>query len=105
MAQPYQLASDGFWGNAYSGVIRTADGAWCPCEYGNADWQGYMDWFAQSLSNRADPWRSPADGGVAIVLKPGQEAVGSMLDSLPPDPPARSTTSTRSTTSSTSTKN
>jgi hypothetical protein len=80
----FQLASDGFWGEAFSGVIKS-DGSWCPCAFhpaGQSDWHDYMDWYAQG--NKADPWLSPADGGYLIVLKPGEIAVGSMFDSLPP---------------------
>lgn len=80
----FQLASDGFWQVAYSGVIKS-DGTWCPCAHGNEDWQDYMDWYGQSVDNRADPWLSPADGGVAIKLKEGEVPVGTMFDSLPPD--------------------
>lgn len=78
----YQLASDGYWGLAFSGVIK-ADGTWVPCADDHGDWNAYMDWFAQG--NRADPWLPLADGGVKIVLKEGEVAVGSMLDSLPPE--------------------
>jgi hypothetical protein len=80
----FQLASDGFWGEAFSGVIKS-DGTWCPCAFhpaGQSDWHDYMAWYAQG--NKADPWLSPADGGYEIVLKPGEIAVGSMFDSLPP---------------------
>jgi len=84
----YQLPSDGFDGRAYSGVIKS-DGTWVPCEADNEDWQEYEKWVNDPKAdppNKPDPYRSPADGGVAIKLKEGEEAVGCMVDSLPPEP-------------------
>jgi hypothetical protein len=77
----YQHASDAHSGQAYSGVVR-ADGRWCPCAAGNTDWADYQTWAA-TAPNVADPYKSPVDGGVAIVLQTDEVAVGSMIDSLP----------------------
>lgn len=88
MPAPYQLPSDGHDGRAYSGVIKS-DGTWVPCEAGNEDWEEYQKWVNDPKAdppNRPDPYRSPRDGGVTIKLAEGQEAVGCMLDSLPPEP-------------------
>jgi len=110
MAAAYQLAWDGYDGMAFSGVIK-ADGTWVPCAAENTDWDAYQTWVGDKTAsppNKPDPWRAPADGGVAIKLAEGQEAVGSMLYSLPPPAPpveAASATvaSTGTTTSSTRT--
>ena len=81
----YQNASDAVQGMPpYSGVIRD-DGRWCPNMAGNKDYAEYVAW-AKDAKNKADPYKSPADGGVAIKLQEGEEAVGAMVDSLPPEP-------------------
>src|SRR5262245_3307119 len=97
----YQLPSDGVNGRPYSGVIKS-DGTWVPCAAENEDWDAYVEWAGDYSKNKPDPYRSPADGGVAIKLAEGQEAVGAMLDSLPPEPEPAATTSS-STSSSTRT--
>ena len=85
MAAKYQYPSDGQPGMPpYSGVIR-GDGRWVPNDKDNEDWQEYLEW-AKDPNNHCDPYRSPADGGVAIKLQEGEEAVGCMVDSLPPEP-------------------
>jgi hypothetical protein len=85
MAANYQHASDSVKGMPpYSGVIR-ADGRWVPCAAGNEDWAEYLEW-AKDEKNQPDPYRSPEEGGVVIKLQEGEVAVGSMLDSMPPEP-------------------
>src|SRR5262245_30175901 len=104
----YQLPSDGVNGRPYSGVIKS-DGTWVPCAADNEDWDAYVEWVGDYSKNHPDPYRAPADGGVAIKLKEGEVAVGAMLDSLPPpsantapvDPPAPSAGTSSSTSSST----
>jgi len=106
MAAPYQLPSDGVGGRPYSGVIKS-DGTWVPCAADNEDWDEYVEWAGDYSKNHPDPYRSPADGGVAIKLAEGQVAVGAMLDSMPPDPPPASTpppTTTAARATSTATK-
>ena len=95
VSDKYQLASDGYDGVAYSGVIRS-DGKWVPAEAGNPDWHEYCDWLHESEDNVPAPFRSVRDGGLAIKLEPNQSAVGSMLDSVedldgdqPPPAPRR----------------
>ena len=80
----YQLASDGFDGRAYSGVIRS-DGRWVPCAADNQDWEDYQTWLAADpVNNKPSPWLSLDNGGTQIVLQQDEVPVGSMFDSLPP---------------------
>ena len=80
----YQHASDAFDGTARSGVIRTLDGRWIACgaEDVSPDWDTYVTW-RDTMGSVTDPYKPPLQGGVAIVLQEGEEAIGSMLDSLP----------------------
>jgi hypothetical protein len=45
------------------------------------DWADYLAWV--EAGNKPDPYLSPVDGGYAIVLREGEVAYGSMLDSMP----------------------
>lgn len=80
----YQDASDAVPGmNPYSGVIRD-DGRWVACAANSDLWDEYLTW-AETETNKRLPFKSPADGGYVIKLQEGEEAYGSMLDSLPPE--------------------
>jgi len=81
----YQHASDAIEGMPpFSGVIRD-DGKWVANMAANPDWQEYLEW-AKDPKNHPDPYKSPANGGVAIKLEEGQLPYGAMVDSMPPEP-------------------
>jgi hypothetical protein len=81
----YQLASDGFDGKAYSGVIR--GGKFIACAAGSEEWDKYVKWLHEDKDppNEPAPYLSPKHGGAVIKLEKGEVPVGTMLDSLPPD--------------------
>lgn len=79
----YQHASDFVEGNPpYSGVIRD-DGQWVANKSHSKDWDDYLEW---AKDNDTAPYLSPRNGGMALKLNDGDDAIGSMLDSLPYDP-------------------
>lgn len=91
----YQHASDWIPGTStpYSGVIRTSDGKFIPCQATaeSQDWADYLAWAAVE-GNVTDPYLAPEAGGAVLTLEEGEEPVGTMNDSLPlvpgePGPP------------------